>query len=52
LTKIHPSFEGAASYVSQTKGIINHFQEWSHVSSGKTIWDLILDITNLIEARH
>jgi hypothetical protein len=52
LTKIHPSFEGAESHVSQTKGIINHFQEWNHAESGKNVWDLLLDITNLIVPRQ
>ena len=43
LTKIEPSFEGALEIVSQTKGIIYHFQEYSNPSTNLSYKDLMLD---------
>ncbi len=43
LTKIEPSFEGAAKDVSQTKGIIFHFQQYPN--SGNHFKRLFIDIT-------
>jgi hypothetical protein len=40
VTKIEPSFDGAKANVSQTKGIIYYFQEYTS-GSGKCVWDLI-----------
>ena len=39
ITKIEPSFEGWKEDVSQTKGIIYHFQQYN--STNGSIWDLI-----------
>ena len=39
ITKIEPSFEGARDHISQTKGIIYHFQQCN--STNGSIWDLI-----------
>jgi hypothetical protein len=45
VTKIEPSFDGAKANVSQTKGIIYYFQEYTSVS-GKCVWDLIKMLNN------
>ncbi len=42
LTKIEPSFEGAGSKVSQTKGIIFHFQQ--HGDNSNNYKKLLLDV--------
>jgi hypothetical protein len=42
LTKIEPSFEGAAANVSQTKGIIFHFQQYPN--AGNHFKKLFIDI--------
>jgi hypothetical protein len=41
LTKIEPSFEGGGVDVSQTKGIIFHFQQFQHPDTNFSIWNLI-----------
>ena len=44
LTKIEPSFEGLAENVSQTKGIIFHFQQYKNPASGLGFSDLLTEI--------
>lgn len=43
ITKIEPSFDGAQKKVSQTKGIIYYFQQYS--IDGQNIWDLLKNIS-------
>jgi len=43
LTKIEPSFEGMMENVSQTKGIIYHFQEYFEPTSKLSYKDLMMD---------
>lgn len=43
VTKIEPAFDGSRDNVSQTKGIIFYFQQYS--DSGKHIWDFLKDIS-------
>lgn len=44
LTKIEPAFEGLAEKVSQTKGIIFHFQYYKNPTSGLGFADLLAEI--------
>ncbi len=45
LTKIEPSFEGAGSKISQTKGIIYHFQQYPNTSNSNHFKKLFFDIS-------
>lgn len=44
LTKIEPAFEGLAEKVSQTKGIIFHFQQYKNPASGLGFSDFLTEI--------
>lgn len=44
LTKIEPSFEGAGSKISQTKGIIYHFQQYPNNSNSNHFKKLFFEI--------
>jgi hypothetical protein len=48
LTKIEPSFEGAGSKISQTKGIIYHFQQYPNTSNSNHFKKLFFDISKKV----
>ncbi len=45
LTKIEPAFDGAKSNVSQTKGVIYYFQEYSKSPEIKSYKQLLIDLS-------